>query len=452
MKNPPSVPVSRRSFLKTTSLASAAAVAFPAILRAQPGGQSPNNRLNVACIGVGGRGRAAVDGMKEENLVAFCDVDDARAAPTYEAFPDVPRFRDYREMFDQLGRQIDAVTISTPDHMHFPAAVAALQLGKHTFVEKPLTHTVWEARELAKLAAGKKGLATQMGNQGHANEGPRILKEWLAAGVLGEVRECHTWTNRPVWPQGAKVPDHSKFIPVKPDTLSWDLWLGVAADRPYDPAYLPFNWRGYWDFGTGALGDMGCHLLDGAYWALELDAPIRVEAISAKQTAVSGPVASTLVYHFPARGRQAPVKWTWYDGGLEPMLPDGLEPDARVSRSGSGTYIVGTRATVFATDYYESVRIIPEAKMKEMAPGLPPKTLPRIEGGHFAEWIRACKGGPEAGSNFAYAAKLTELCLLSNVAIRARRAIEWDAAAMKVTNLPYANEYLTKQYRPGWGV
>lgn len=444
-------PVSRRSFLKSTSLASAAAVAFPAILRSQPGGQSPNNRLNVACIGVGGRGRAAVDGMKEENLVAFCDVDDARAAPTYETFPNVPRFRDYREMLDKLGNQIDAITISTPDHMHFPAALASLQLGKHTFVEKPLTHTIWEARELARLAAGKK-VATQMGNQGHANEGPRILKEWIAAGVLGEVRECHTWTNRPIWPQGIKAPDHSKFIPVVPATLDWNLWLGVAADRPYDPAYAPFNWRGYWDFGTGALGDMGCHLLDGAYWALDMEAPTRVEPISAKQTSVSAPVASMIVYHFPARGKLPPVKWTWYDGGLEPMLPEGLEPNAQVSRSGSGTFIVGSKATVFAPDYYESVRIIPETKMREIAPSLPAKTLPRIEGGHFAEWIRACKGGPEAGSNFAYASKLTELCLLSNVAVRARRTIEWDAKAMKVTNLPYANEYITKAYRPGWGV
>ncbi len=389
--------------------------------------------------------------MKEENLVAFCDVDDARAEKTYEEFPDVPRFRDYRVMLDQLGGQIDAVTVSTPDHMHYPIAVAALQLGKHVFVEKPLTHTVWEARQLAKLAAEKK-VATQMGNQGHANEGPRILKEWLDAGVLGEVRECHTWTNRPIWPQGLGAPDHSKMMPVVPPTLDWDLWLGVAAMREFDPAYLPFNWRGWWDFGTGALGDMGCHLLDGAFWALGRDAPVRVEAISAKQTEVSAPVASTMVYHFPPRGKMPALKWTWYDGGLEPMLPEGLDPAAKVSRSGSGTFVVGSKATAFATDYYESVRIIPEAKMKEMAPGLPPKTLPRIEGGHFAEWIRACKGGEPAGSNFGYAAKLTELCLLSNVAVRARRPIEWDATAMKVTNLPYANEYLTKSYRPGFGV
>lgn len=450
MNDQPASP-SRRSFIRTTSLASAAAAAFPAILSAQPGGQTPNNRLNVACVGVGGRGEAAVDGLKEENLVAFCDVDDARAAKTYLAYPDVPRFRDYRTMLEKLGNKIDAVTVSTPDHMHYPIAVAALELGKHVFVEKPLTHTVWEARQLAKLAAGKK-VATQMGNQGHANEGPRILKEWLDAGVLGEVRECHTWTNRPIWPQGVKAPDHTKMMPVVPPTLDWDLWVGVAAMREYDPAYVPFDWRGYWDFGTGALGDMGCHLLDGAYWALGLDAPTRVDPISAKQTNVSAPVASMLVYHFPARGSLPPVKWTWYDGGLEPMVPEGLDPLARLSRTGSGTFIVGSKATVFATDYYESVRIIPETKMREMAPGLPGKTLPRIEGGHFAEWVRACKGGPAAGSNFDYASKLTELCLLSNVAVRARRTIEWDAARMEVTNLPDANQYITKEYRPGFGV
>jgi len=444
MKNQPAS-VSRRSFLKTTTLASAATVAFPAILRAQ----SPNSRLNVACIGVGGRGRAAVDGVKDENLVAFCDVDDARAAKTYEDFPNVPRFRDYREMFDKLGKTIDAVTISTPDHMHFPPALAALQLGKHTFVEKPLTHTIWEARQLAKLAAEKK-VATQMGNQGHANEGPRLLKEWFDAGILGEVREVHSWTNRPVWPQGVKAPDHSKFIPVVPSTLDWNLWLGVAADRPYDPAYAPFNWRGYWDFGTGALGDMGCHILDGAFWALGLDAPSRVAAVSGRANELSAPTSSVVTYDFPAAAGRPALRWTWYDGGLQPMLP--LEWEMARQFPDNGTLIVGSKATAITPTYYESVRIIPEPKMREIVPTLPAKTLPRIEGGHFAEWLRACKGGPQAGSHFGYAAKLTEMCLLSNVAIRTRRAIDWDAAAMKVTNLPEANEFVTKQYRPGFGV
>jgi predicted dehydrogenase len=435
---------SRRDVLKTTSLASAA-LAFPSILRSQ----GANNKLNIACVGVGGRGWDAVQGLKSENFVAFCDVDDARAARAYEEFPDVPRFRDYRKMLEQLGNKIDAVTVSTPDHMHFPIAVAALSLGKHVFVEKPLTHTVAEARHLDKLAREKK-VATQMGNQGHANEGMRLIKEWHQAGVLGEVREMHSWTDRPIWPQGINAPDHSKMLPVVPSTLDWDLWLGVAAMREYDPAYLPFAWRGYWDFGTGALGDMGCHIMDGAYWALDLTQPTRIEAISARQTEVSPPTASVVTYYFPARGNLPAAKWTWYDGGLMPLLPPDLEATRKLEPN--GTLIVGSKATVFADTYYASARIIPEVKRRELAPTLPAKTLPRVEGGHFAEWVRACKGGTPAGSNFEYAARLTETVLLSNVAVRARRPIEWDSAAMKVTNLPEANQYVTKPYRPGFGI
>jgi len=440
--------ISRRTFLKGASVA-ASALSFPAILRAQGSGtQAPNNRLNLALVGVGGRGRAAVEGLKSENYVAFCDVDDERAAQTYAEFPDVPRFRDYRQMLDKLGSSIDAVTVSTPDHMHYPIAVAALQLGKHVFVEKPLAHTIWEARQLAKLAS-EKGVATQMGNQGHAGEGMRLLREWLQAGVLGDVRELHTWTNRPIWPQGVKAPDHSKMIPVVPGTLDWNLWQGVAPERPYDPAYLPFNWRGYWDYGTGALGDMGCHLLDGAYWALDLDLPTNVEALSANQTSISGPMASVVTYQFPARGAQPSLRWTWYDGGMQPLLPSYF--DSKKLLPQHGTLIVGSKATVLADTYYGSVRLVPEETMQALASSLPPRTLPRVAGGHFAEWIRACKGGPAAGSSFEYAAKLTEVCLLSNVAVRARRPLVWDGMAMKVVNLPEANQYLTKQYRPGFG-
>lgn len=438
--------LSRRSFLKSASLASAV-FAFPHLLRGQAG--SPNNRLNVACIGVGGRGYDAVKGLAGENLVAFCDVDDERAAKTYTEFPGVPHFRDYRVMFEKMGGQIDAVTISTPDHMHFPIAVAALSLGKHLLVEKPLTHTVAEARILAKLAREKK-VATQMGNQGHANDGMRVLKEWLQAGVLGEVREMHSWTNRPIWPQGVGAPDHSKAMPVVPSTLDWDLWLGVAPVREYDPAYAPFKWRGYWDFGTGALGDMGCHIMDGAYWALDLTQPVSVEATSANQTDQSPPTGSVVAYHFPARGALPAVKWTWYDGGMMPPLPEGLVLDAPLPNN--GTLIVGSKAIVFADTYYAKVTILPKAKMLELTPSLPAPTLPRIEGGHWAEWVRACKGGAPAGSNFEYSARLTETVLLSNLAVRARRRIEWDAAAMKVTNVAEANQFVTKNYRAGFGV
>jgi predicted dehydrogenase len=352
-------------------------------------------------------------------------------------------------MFDKLGNQIDAVAVATPDHMHFPIAMAAISLGKHVFVEKPLTHTISEARRLA-AAAREKGVATQMGNQGHAGDGCRLIKEWLAAGVLGDVTEVHCWTNRPIWPQGVQAPDHSRMMPVVPPGLDWDLWLGVAAEREFDPAYLPFTWRGYWDFGTGALGDMGCHILDGAFYALDLGSPIRVEAVSANQTDISPPTGSVVTYNFPARGAMPPVKLTWYDGGLQPPLPPDFEP-GRILPS-NGSLILGSKATVLSGAWYETVQIVPDARMAALAPSLPARTIPRIEGGHFAEWVRACKGGAPAGSNFDYSSRLTEVALLSNLAIRARRAIDWDAAAMRVTNGEEANRFVSKEYRVGFGV
>ena len=251
----PDPALTRRSFLQKTTFATAASVAFPAIMRSQGNGPAPHNKVNIALVGVGGQGRSPLRNLTTETYVAFCDVDDDRAAETYTEFPDVPRFRDYREMFAQMGDKIDAVVITTPDHMHFPIAMTAIRLGKHVYVEKPLTHTVEEARLLTE-AARKAGVITQMGNQDHSNEGTRLTREWIQAGVLGEVREIHSWTNRPVWPQGQPLPDHSKMIPVVPSTLDWNLWLGIADERPYDPAYLPFSWRGWWDFGCGAFGDM----------------------------------------------------------------------------------------------------------------------------------------------------------------------------------------------------
>ena len=440
--------VSRRTFLKTASVASAV-VAFPHVMRSQQGA-SPNSKLNVACIGVGGRGSAAVTAMKKENIVAFADVDDVRAAGTFKANPQVPRFRDYRQLLDKMGGKIDAVTISTPDHMHFPIAMAAMSLGKHVFVEKPMAHTIAETRKMAALAKEKK-VATQMGNQGHAAEGTRLLKEWYQAGVIGDVLEVHSWTDRPIWPQGVKGFDHTKLMPVVPPTLDWDLWLGVAAQREYDPAYLPFNWRGFWDFGTGALGDMGCHMMDGGFWAFDLPAPAAVEAVSSNATAISAPTGSVVTYHFPARGAKPAVKWMWYDGNMEPTIPAIFEADRKLPDN--STLIVGTKATLLCQANYYTIRIVPEVKMQEMAPALPAKSIPRIPGGdHFAEWVSACKGGTPAGANFEYSARLTEMVLLSNVAIRAKRRIEWDSAAMKVTNVAAANQFIAKPYRAGFGV
>ncbi len=459
---------SRRTFLKTSA---AGAIAFPAILRAQTNSSkenaSPNNRLNVAVIGAGGRGGAALTGIKGENVVAICDVDEERGGASIKSVAEkdggadgdrlkaAPRFNDYRKMFEKLGNQIDAVTISTPDHTHYPAAMTAMALGKHVYVEKPLSHTVWESRELTKMAREKK-VVTQMGNQGHAGEGCRILKEWVEAGVLGEVREVVSWTNRPFFPSwrepvGAyKQPDHSKFIPVPPKTLNWDAWLSVAKDRPYDPAYMPgLKWRGWWDFGTGAFGDVACHIMDGAYWALNLGAPTAVEAMSTGATDLATPHASIVTNYFPARGTMPPVKYTWSDGGLIPPLPADLEL-GRDLPAEAGTLLFGSKATVLCSFYYDSVRIIPETKMREMASKFPAKTIPRVQGGPFAEWIRGCKGGPKPGSNFDYSGPFTESVLLANVAIRSRRRIEWDSAAMKVKNIPDANQFITKEYRPGW--
>lgn len=357
-------------------------------------------------------------------------------------------------MFDQLGNRIDAVTISTPDHMHFPAAMTAMSLGKHVYVEKPLSHTVWEARQLAEKAREKK-VITQMGNQGHADEGCRILKEWVEAGVLGEVREVVSWTNRPFFPPwrepvgSFKKPDHSKFLPVVPKGVNWDAWLGVAQARAYDPAYMPWKWRGWWDFGTGAFGDVACHIMDGAYWALNLGAPTAVEAMSTQASDVASPLAAVVTNYFPARGKLPPVKYTWSDGGLMPPLPKELE-FGRDLNPEAGTLLFGSKATVLCSFYYETVRIIPEVKMREMASGLPAKTIPRVKGGPFAEWLAGIKGGPRPGSNFEYSGPFTEAVLLANVAIRSRRRIEWDSQAMKVTNVPDANQFITKQYRPGW--
>lgn len=454
--------VTRRTFLKTTTAASA--LAFPAVMRSQaPGTPGPNNRLNVAIIGVGGRGGAAVTDMRNENVVALCDVDEERADGSLKNFAGrfpaeaekygaARRFTDYRKMFDELGNKIDAVTISVPDHSHFAIAMTAMKLGKHVYVEKPLSHTVWEARELTRVAREKK-VVTQMGNQGHTHDGTRVLKEWVQAGVLGEVREIVSWTNRPffpLWrePVGAyKKPDHSKFVPVVPKTLNWDAWLGASAARPYDPAYLPgLKWRGWWDFGTGAIGDMGCHLLNLGALVFDLSAPSAVEAWSEGTTSESAPKSSHIVWDFPARAGQPALKFHWYDGGKLP--PADLFPGAKYD--GNGVLVVGANDTML-TSYeggarFKSGRTYDDFKS---APELFPK-MSNWDRCHYEEWITACKGGPKAYSNFDTAGPVSEAVLLGNVAIRAGQRIEWDAKRLRVTNAPVANQFIRTTYRPGW--
>jgi predicted dehydrogenase len=432
--------VSRRTFLKQGGLW-ASAMVVPGRVLGLDGGTAPSNRLNIACIGVGGKGRGDVSAVSGEQIVGLCDVDLLKAGGTFLKFPQARKFRDYRHMLESMADQIDAVTVSTPDHTHFPAAMMAIEKGKHVFVQKPLTHTIEEAR-LLRLAAKRKGVATHMGIQGHAGEGIRLLQEWLEADAIGAVHEVHLWTNRPIWPQGITRP--AAGMPV-PDTLDWNRWLGVAAERPYHEAYAPFTWRGWWDFGCGALGDIGCHSMDAPFHVLQLGAPTRVEAETSPVNEETAPLWSKVTYHFPARGDKPPVTVYWYDGDKQPPRPPELEEGRNLPGGVGGQLFVGEKGTILGMDAYcGSVRIIPQEKMKAFT--RPEKTLPRSIG-HYEEWIRACKGGEPAGANFDYAGPLTEMVLLGNLAVRTGHRIEWDSETMTCTNLPAANQYVKKAYR-----
>ena len=407
--------------------------------------------LNVAVIGAGGRGTSNIGELHDRGLakiVALCDVDDERAAEMYARFPDVPKYRDFRKMLD-TEKGIDAVVVATPDHMHAIASLAAIQLGKHVYCEKPLTHTVHEARVLAK-AAREKGVATQMGNQGMAFEGNRLIIEWLQAGAIGTVREVHAWSDRPthygklMWAQGMERPTDTPPVPA---TLDWDLWLGPAPERPYHPAYMPFVWRGWWDYGSGGLGDMGIHNLAPVFSSLQLCAPESVDASSTLFNDASLPLATMVHYRFPARGDMPPVDVHWYDGGNLPPRPAELEPNEELDPE-DGLIFVGDKGKMLVEGWGgERPRLLPKSRMDSYQQ--PPQTLPRSLG-HHAEWVEACKGGAPARSNFDVAGPLTEAVLLGMVAVRTRHHLVWESASLTVTNSPEANALVTKQYRKGW--
>jgi predicted dehydrogenase len=406
-----------------------------------------NEKLSIAGIGVGGRGRSVLRDCRKENIVALCDVDEDYAARAFKAFPNAKRYTDYRVMLEKQ-KDIDAVMIATPDHTHAIISMAALKMGKHVYCEKPLTHTIYESRMLTEAAREAK-VATQMGTQGHSHEGIRLIKEWIQDGAIGPVREVHIWTDRPAgwWAQGV---DRPAGTPPVPATLNWDLWLGPAPERPYNPEYHPFAWRGWWDFGTGAFGDMGCHLFDAPYWALNLGYPTSVEASSTPVNSETAPLASIVHYQFPARGEMPPVKLTWYDGGLMPARPEELEDGRPMGNENGGVLLVGDKGTIMAKDENaQDPRLIPESKMQVYKQ--PEKTIPRSIG-HCAEWIEACKGGKPAGANFDYAGPLTEVVLLGNIAIRTGKKLHWDGPNMRCTNVPEANAYVTKEYRSGWSI
>jgi len=443
------VKISRRDFVGGSAAAVAAFTIVPSYVLGRNGDTPPSEKLNIAGIGVGGMGGNNVNAASGENIVALCDVDDNYAAGTFKRYPKAKTYRDYRKMLDQQ-KDIDAVIVATPDHTHAVISMAAIKSGKSVYCQKPLTHCVYEARMLTE-AARKAGVVTQMGNQGHSGEGIRLVCEWIWDGAIGAVREVHAWTNRPIWPQGMDRPEDT---PAVPDTLDWDLWLGPAPERPYNTVYLPFNWRGWWDFGTGALGDMACHIIDPAFWALKLGYPSGVEACATKVNSESAPVASIVRYEFPERGDMPPVKLTWYDGGMMPARPEELEPNRRMGDNDGGVLFVGDKGKLVCGCYGSGPRLIPETKMQEYQ--RPEKTIARVdgsEGGHERDWIRCCKEGRQPSSSFDYSGPLTETVVMGNLAIRCKgKKLDWDGLNMKVTNVDEANQYVRDQYRQGWSL
>ncbi|MCY2989698.1 MAG: Gfo/Idh/MocA family oxidoreductase [Planctomycetota bacterium] len=445
----PTDKVTRRRFL-TTATAVSTFVIVPRHVLGGPGEQPPSGKMNIAGIGVGGRGMGLLTSLGSQNIVAVCDPDDRHLTTAAKQWPAAKRHRDFRRMIE-TQQDIDAVVVATPDHLHFVASMWAIKSGKHVYCEKPLTRTIGEARVLAKVARESK-VATQMGNQGNADEGVRLMQEWIGAGALGTVSQVHCWTNKPVWPQGIHRPSDTPPVPAE---LDWDLWLGPAAQRPYHPAYLPFVWRGWWDFGSCSLGDMGCHVLNSPWRALKLGLPTSVEAYSNGCTDETGPRSSIIYYDFPARGDLGPVRLTWYDGGMMSPRPPELEHFYRMGDN-EGCLFVGDKASMICSCYGGAPRILPTARMQEFK--ATPKTIPRSPG-HLEEWLAASRGGPPAGSHFEHSAILAEVVQLGNLGVRFGanqkengRPVKllWDAAAGRVTNEPDANRYLLTEPRKGW--
>jgi len=404
---------------------------------------SPNEKLNIAAIGAGGQAATDINGVATENIVALCDVDRKRLEERGAKFPKARLFADYRKMIEEMGSGIDAVTVSTPDHHHALASILAMKQGKHIYCQKPLAHSVWEARRMLAVARETK-VVTQMGNQGHSFDSTRELVELVQAGGIGEVREVHVWTDRPIWPQGMGRPTGGGN---PPDHLDWDLWLGPAPKRPYHKDYLPFNWRGWWDYGTGAPGDMGCHNTDAAFWALKLQAPTSVEAESSGVNGEAAPKWSIVRSQFAQRGELPPVTLTWYDGG---KLPNNeLVGGEQLPKN--GTIMVGSKGKIIFRDWNPNgFRVLPEEQFKDYR--RPAPSIPRAANNPYQEWIAACKGGANCLSNFEYAVPLTEFVLLGNVALRAGRKIEWDAKNLRAPNCPEADAFIRREYRKGWEI
>ena len=477
---------SRRNFLQLTAAAAAmlglgvedgiSIAAEPQVRKPRP--IAPGAKIRMAQVGFAGfnskgKGTSDINNCAESGMVevvALCDIDWSLdgVQKMFEKYPNAKRYQDFRKMLLEMDDQIDAVGVATPDHMHFLVAYMAMSMGKHVYVQKPLTQTVWEADQLLKLAR-QTGVCTQMGNQGHAGDGCRLVREWVQAGLIGDVKEVHIWTNRPIWPQGMKQrPAETKA----PEKLAWDLWLGRAPERPYageqpleagakkpyggTGAYHPFNWRGWRAFGAGALGDMGCHIMDASFWALDLDKvdPISIEAQTEGLTEEAFPKASTVIYKFPARGKMPPLTLYWYDGARKPKLRPELVPAKGLAIG--GMILVGEKAAIYNSDDYcniEAMQFLPAAKRAELKPREVKKTIPRVPGSNpHTEWLTAIqKGDPKgAGSNFEYSVPLTKMVVLGNLAVLTGKKIEWDGQKLECTNVPEANQYVKPVFRTGW--
>ena len=464
---------SRRNFIRNTALAGTGFFIVPRHVLGR-GYVAPSDKLNIAGIGVGGKAEVNLPyayNNGAENIVALCDVDDRMAVNARKKWPNAPYYHDYREMFDKESKNIDAVIITSPDHMHAVQALAAIQLKKHVYCEKPLTHDIYEARILTQAAKRYK-VVTQMGNQGSSGDDTRLVETWIQGGLIGDVHTVHVWTNRPTWPQGVPTPTGKFEVPKEVD---WDLWLGTAPYREFNPTYLPATWRGWTDFGTGSLGDMGCHFIDVPYRALQLQYPVSVQcSVGSVYTGFfrealytdSYPPSSKTHIQFPARKNMGPVELIWYDGGIKPKRPDELLPEEALAEGDGGMVFEGTKGKLMAGLFGRNPTLLPTRKMKEVT--LPKSKFPFVAGGsegHQQQWVKACKKGYGAytSSSFDVAGPLTETVLMGNLAVRGynyaeknargnniypgRKTLLWDGPNMKITNFDPANEFIRRKYR-----
>jgi len=450
---------SRRSFLATSATAAAGITILPSNVIAGLGYKAPSDKLNIAAVGIGGMGHTNINHLKSENIVALCDVDWGYAGKVFKEYPNAKAYKDWRVMFDEMSKDFDAVVIATADHSHAIVASHAITLGKHVYLQKPLTHTVYESRLLTKLAA-KYNVATQMGNQGSSAEGVNLSTEWLANGEIGEVTRVEAFTDRPIWPQGLNTPEQGQWVP---ETLDWDKFIGPAKMRPYNAIYHPWNWRGWWDFGTGALGDMACHILHPVFVGLELGYPIKAQGNSTLLLNDCAPTAQTVKLTFPARTPTRKLKMKlpevevrWYDGGIKPMLPDGWPAGKDPNNAGGGVIFHGTKDKLICGCYGKDPWLlsgrVPDA----------PKFRRRIEnamgGGHEMDWVRACKESPESrvktASDFSEAGPFNEMVVMGVLAVRLQglnKELEWDGANMKFTNIN-DNEKIKTVIRDGFKI